>query len=79
MIQKEIHDSANTRWQCVQAYTVTDSVVAAQLVERKQVDVICTPSGGEQTVRLKLDNGWEENLGDEELLKKIEQSKALKE
>ena len=37
--------------------------------------VVCTPSVGAQTVRLKLGGGWEEGLSDEELLRQIESAK----
>ena len=35
-------------------------------------DVICTPGGGAQTVRLQLAAGWESEYSDEELLREIE-------
>lgn len=36
------------------------------------VEVVCTPSGGAQTVRLELPGDWENKLSDEDVLKEIE-------
>ncbi len=43
---------------------------AAKLAENTDgtVPVVCTPSGGAQTVRLELDKNWLEDLSDEDLL-----------
>lgn len=48
---------------------------ATELAEDKrgQVTVVCTPSGGAQTVRLQLDENWNESISDETLIKAIEQ------
>jgi hypothetical protein len=40
-----------------------------------QVTVLCTPSGGSQTVRIKLASDWFENTSDENLLVQITRSK----
>jgi hypothetical protein len=37
--------------------------------------VVCTPSGGAQTVELELPAGWEEKLSDEELAGEIEKAR----
>ena len=72
MKQREITSQDNTTWTCVQAYAGVDSKTAAQataLTESKDgtVTVVCTPSGGAQTVRLELNKDWLDTLSDEEL------------
>lgn len=76
MKQREVTDQSGTRWTCVQAYEGLSSEAGAEatnIVENKknEVPVVCTPSGGAQTVRLQLDSGWEDTLNDDELLAKI--------
>jgi len=74
MKQREVTDSDNTTWTCVQAYAGLEGKVAekaAKLAETDEglVPVVCTPSGGAQTVRLELKRNWVDDLSDEELLK----------
>jgi hypothetical protein len=40
--------------------------------EKDRYRVVCTPSGGAQTVELELPGDWEEGLDDEALLKELE-------
>jgi hypothetical protein len=46
---------------------------AAERVESGEgtVPVVCTPSGGEQSVRVELPKGWEDRMSDEDLLAAI--------
>ncbi|QIL78005.1 hypothetical protein G7064_11245 [Hymenobacter sp. HDW8] len=76
MKQREIMDQSNTAWTCVQAYAGLDSETAEQAIKLAEaedgtVTVVCTPSGGAQTVRLELDKGWLDDLSDEELTSAI--------
>lgn len=76
MKQREVTDSHNTTWTCVQAYAGTDSSATAAATERSATDagdvpVVCTPSGGAQTVRLELTKEWLDQLSDEELINAI--------
>ncbi|WP_240731567.1 hypothetical protein [Hymenobacter radiodurans] len=76
MKQREITDQSNTAWTCVQAYAGLDSETAEQATKLAEaedgtVTVVCTPSGGAQTVRLELDKGWLDDLSDEELTSAI--------
>ena len=61
-----------TKWSCVQAYAgVNEDGAAAQAAqEGGKVTVVCTPAGGEQSVRLELATEWE-LLSDEELARAI--------
>ena len=73
MTQREVTDSGNTTWTCVQAYGGLEgekAEKAAALSENGngQVPVVCTPGGGAQTVRLELAKNWLEVTTDEELL-----------
>lgn len=76
MKQREVTDQHKTAWTCVQAYAGVESSAAAEATERSEsaegtVPVVCTPSGGAQTVRLELQKDWFDNLTDEELTKAI--------
>ncbi|SIT84588.1 hypothetical protein [Pontibacter indicus] len=76
MNQREVTDSENTTWTCVQAYgtlSKENADKAAELTEdtNGEVTVVCTPSGGAQTVRLQLPKDWLESVSDEELVKQI--------
>jgi len=72
MKQREVTDKENTTWTCVQAYGALEGKAgekAAALAETEagKVPVVCTPSGGAQTVRLELAKDWFDNLSDEDL------------
>jgi hypothetical protein len=76
MKQREVTDQHNTTWTCVQAYAGVDSSAAAEATklsetEAGSVPVVCTPSGGAQTVRLELSKEWLDSLSDEELTNAI--------
>jgi hypothetical protein len=76
MTQREVTDNENTTWTCVQAYgnlSQENAEKAAELIEdtNGDVTVVCTPSGGAQTVRLQLPKDWMEAVPDEELVKQI--------
>jgi hypothetical protein len=76
MIQREVQDSENVTWSCVQALSGLSGEAAEEAAERIEsgqgkVPVVCTPSGGEQSVRVELPNGWEERMSDEDLLAAI--------
>lgn len=76
---REVQDSENTIWSCVEAYaglkTETEEKPEVAKNSGETVEVVCTPSGGAKTVRLKLNSDWETALSDEDLLQKIQQSK----
>ncbi|MCC2545866.1 hypothetical protein LJY25_05375 [Hymenobacter sp. BT175] len=78
MKQREVTDQHHTTWTCVQAYAGTGGAAARQATELSESDagtvpVVCTPSGGAQTVRLELSKGWFDSLSDEELTAAIQQ------
>lgn len=75
-MQKEVTDGEGTKWVCAQAYAGLTREVEGEAAERAEdedgrVEVVCTPSGGAQTVRLHLRAGWEESYADEDLLREI--------
>lgn len=77
MTQREVQDAENIIWTCVQAFAGTSGEAAAEAAERVEsakgkVPVVCTPSGGKQSVRLELAKDWAEDLSDEDLLAAIE-------
>ena len=73
---REVQDGEGTTWSCIQAYAGLSNDAEkreAALIEGAPnlVEVVCTPSGGAQTVRLQLASDWENKLSDEELLNEI--------
>jgi hypothetical protein len=84
-MQREVTDREGTRWVCVQAYAgLSQGGEAGGAPEEAarvggeggRFDVVCTPDGGAQTVRLRLPGGWEDAYSDEELLREIEAGKS---
>jgi hypothetical protein len=76
MIQREVQDTENTTWTCVQALSGLTGQAAEEAAERIEsekgtVPVVCTPSGGEQSVRLELTRDWVETMSDGDLLTAI--------
>ena len=73
---REIQDGEGITWSCIQAYAGLSNNAEKREAARVEgepdlVEVVCTPSGGAQTVRLKLASNWESKLSDEELLSEI--------
>lgn len=71
-----MQDDENVRWVCVQAFGGGSGETAEEAADKLEdhdgmVHVVCTPSGGEQTVRIELPRGWEEEETDEVLLARI--------
>jgi hypothetical protein len=76
MTQREVQDEENVRWVCVQAMGGLSGDAADEAADRLESDegtvpVVCTPSGGAQSVRVELPRGWEEGVSDDELLAAI--------
>lgn len=76
-MEREISDRNNITWKCIQAYSGLsndeENQDAAQVKgEEDTFWVVCTPSGGAKSVRLKLQGDWEKSYSDEMLLKEIE-------
>ncbi len=81
MTQREIQDSGNILWTCVQALSGLSGEAAAEAAEKIEsaegnVPVVCTPSGGEQSVRLDLPKDWAERLSDADLLAAVEAARG---
>lgn len=75
MKQREVQDQNNVKWVCVEALSgiADNSAEVADKIQDKNgnVPVVCTPSGGAQTVRINVTSDWNEKLSDEQLLKEI--------
>jgi hypothetical protein len=76
MKAREVRDDQDKlTWNCVQAFTATNGMAAEKAVElskqHNMVEVICTPTGGAQTVRLKLHENWIDSIDDNALLQAI--------
>ena len=77
MTQREVQDADNTIWTCVQALSGLTGQAAEEAAERIEsaagtVPVVCTPSGGAQSVRLELPRHWVGTVSDDDLLKAIQ-------
>ena len=75
-MEREVKDADGITWTCIQAFSgLSDNSEAQEAAEVKgEPDtywVVCTPSGGAQSVRLKLKGDWEEEYSDEALLQEI--------
>ncbi|MDQ6812695.1 MAG: hypothetical protein M3040_02980 [Bacteroidota bacterium] len=80
MKQREVTDSENTNWTCVQVFSMregkeTEKAEALAKTEDGKVTVVCTPNGGAKTVRLELSRSWEDDLTDENLIELIGREK----
>jgi hypothetical protein len=76
MKEREVQDADGTRWVCVQALAGVDGAAADAAAARVEggdgrVPVVCTPSGGAESVRVRLEAGWEEATSDDALLAAI--------
>jgi len=76
-MEREITDSNGITWTCVQAYSGLSNNEeiqdAAQVKGQEDTYwVVCTPSGGAKSVRLKLEGEWEKSYSDEMLLNEIQ-------
>ena len=76
MKQRELTDQNGTRWTCVQAYggpgsEKTEDTAGLTTDENNKVAVICTPTGGAKSVRLRLKENWISDVSEKELLQKI--------
>ncbi|MGE5658835.1 MAG: hypothetical protein ACM37W_19735 [Actinomycetota bacterium] len=76
-MERVVNDSNGITWTCIQAFTglsdqPEDREAAQVKGEEDAYWVVCTPSGGAQSVRLKLPGNWETAYSDEALLHQIE-------
>ncbi len=76
-MEREITDSDGLTWKCVQAYSgLSDNAENQEAAQVKGEEdtywVVCTPRGGAQSVRLKLQGEWETSYSDEMLLNEIQ-------
>lgn len=74
MKEREVTDQKGTSWSCVQAFSAgngDNSAKIAKLTEGDTIPVVCTPSGGAQSIRLQLPQDWLEGFSDDELLEAL--------
>lgn len=76
-MERVVSDKNGLTWTCIQAFTGLSDQPEHQeaALVKGQADtywVVCTPSGGAQSVRLKLSGDWESAYSDEALLQEIE-------
>ena len=78
---REVRDENGITWICIQAFSGLDKdpeKMEVALVDGKADAflVVCTPSGGAQSVRIELLGNWEQQTSDEELLAMIQVNSA---
>jgi hypothetical protein len=79
---REVTDADGTTWSCVQLYANLSDGDAAQAAAERAADapdhvaVVCTPSGGAQSVRVELPTDWEEATDDATLVAAIASARA---
>lgn len=78
---RDVTDSEGITWSCIQAYSglseTSENNEAAKVNGTKDTyHVVCTPSGGAQSVRLKLQGDWENDYSDDDLLQEIQTQQA---
>lgn len=71
MKQRDIIDREGTTWACVQALSDISAAAAQVKGEDDAYWVVCTPSGGAQSKRVKLPHDWQTACSDEALLDEI--------
>lgn len=81
MTQREVTDAENVRWTCMQAFAALGESAAAEAAEKLgasngKVPVVCTPSGGAQSVRLELPENWAEACSEEDLLRALKSAQS---
>jgi hypothetical protein len=81
-IPREVTDLEQIRWSCVEAYSGLNGErgeTAAKLAANGDgtVAVVCTPSGGAQSLRLDLPAAWDE-LSEEDLVAAIARARSSK-
>ncbi|MBD0269210.1 MAG: hypothetical protein ICV77_13070 [Cyanobacteria bacterium Co-bin8] len=69
-MEREVTDGEGITWTCVQPLSGI-SEEAAQVEGQDAYWVVCTPSGGAQSVRVQLGKDWQTDCSDETLLEKI--------
>ena len=77
MEQREVQDGDDVRWTCVQALGGMGGAAAELAADRLESDdgkvpVVCTPSGGAQSVRVELPRDWRDSVDDAALLRAID-------
>jgi len=73
---REVTDSEGIVWSCAEAYSgLSEELQHSEKARVKGSDdaywVVCTPAGGEKSVRLQLQGDWENSCSDEALLSSI--------
>jgi hypothetical protein len=80
MKQREVQTQDNVIWTCVEALSGIESKTVEQAETPVQdedgtVPVVCTPNGGEQSIRLQLPSEWQDTCSDDELLDAISKAR----
>jgi hypothetical protein len=74
---REVTDPNGITWTCIQAFSGLgkdqEKMEAARVDgEADAFQVVCTPSGGAQSVRIELPGDWEQKISEEQLMDMIQ-------
>lgn len=80
-MERVITDPDGITWTCVQPFSgISEDAEKREAARVKGQEnhywVVCTPSGGAQSVRLALRENWEHNTSDRDLLQAIQDHQA---
>lgn len=70
MDEREVTDGDGTTWTCVQALAAVSEDAGQVEGNEDMCWVVCTPSGGAQSVRVQMSKDWKEDT-DESILNEI--------
>jgi hypothetical protein len=73
---REVTDGDGVTWSCVQAYAGISADAAKVEGTDDRYRVVCTPSGGAQSVEVELPGGWDEGMDDDALLAAIARARG---
>ncbi len=78
---RKVKDAEGITWSCEQAFAGLSDERASEAAARRVADgdgiaVVCTPSGGAQSVRVTLPEDWETALEEDALLREIHAAQA---
>lgn len=80
MKQREVQTQDNVLWTCVEALSGGEGKTVKQAGtpvqnENGTVPVVCTPNGGERSIRLQFPPQWQDTCSDDALLDAISKAR----
>ncbi len=81
MKQREVQTQDNVIWTCVEALNGIEKETGEQARTSVRdadvsVPVVCTPNGGEQSIRIQLPSDWQNSCSDDALIHAISKARS---